>query len=277
MFPWSVMRNRMLFEGEGVNSGGGGSNSNDGGTQNNQQGDGSNNNNDDGTNNQNNVDDPLNLWDSDDNDDGQGGNNQQQQLDNNNSNNNQNAQTAEEAINAHLDSLGFSSGIDPQTIMQELQDGNVEGLNNAITGMGRQAYQAAVNSLIPVMNRKIEAGIADAVNKSKTVMNSRDAISMLEQAIPSMANPAIAPIGKAVMAQALKKNKGDVPAAIKMTKAYLKAAFEMTGNDLDLNTPPVTTPGSRRRGNSNNGQNNNQNSNNNSREEEIDWSDVFAG
>ena len=256
MYPWAVLRQRRVFSPDDAI---GTSNVNP-----------SQNTNDVNSNNQDNVDDPLDLWLNNDEEDT---NPVENDANNNNVQQQQQqtaAQTAQEAINAHLDSLGFTADLNPQTLLQELQEGNTESLANAMTSVGKQAYQFALQNLIPVMNRKIEEGIEQAVAKSRGVMNSRDAVSLLEQSIPSMANPAIAPIGKAVMAQALKKHKGDIPAAIKTTKQYLSAFTKETMPDLDLDPPP-RTPGNSGRPNGSGG----NRRNNTKQSDEIDWQDVF--
>lgn len=136
-----------------------------------------------------------------------------------------------------LQSLAFAP-VFSNEVAQQIADGNLEGVNGAITQLGRDSVRNAVTMSAQLMQvhgqhilSQVEAMIQDR-------LGGRDNDAALEQAFPQLAtNPAMRPMVTEVFAQAMKHSGGKREAALDLTRTMLKFMGQGVNKELGLTEP----------------------------------------
>lgn len=124
-------------------------------------------------------------------------------------------------------------------ILTQIAEGNVQGLNDAITNSHRVAMQQSLQMSVGIMQR-LAGQMMDAMDRRiNDSLTTRDNSQTLEQEIPIAKQPGMRPIVDAVFQQALTRSKGDRAAAITLTRQMMQAMHgNMQGDNTGLNIPP---------------------------------------
>jgi len=139
--------------------------------------------------------------------------------------------------------MDFGSVMTPD-IQSELQNGDFTNFNASMN----KTMQKVVEQTVMLTAKMIDhAGQTTKKDVSQLVtghISSNDAKRALFAAIPAARDKAIAPIAEGVMAQALRRTKGNVDQAVDMTKKYLAAMAKATSSSLGITVVPQGEPGS---------------------------------
>lgn len=136
-----------------------------------------------------------------------------------------------------LQNLAFTPVFNNE-ISQQIADGNLDGVNGAMTQLGRDSVRSAVTMSAQLMQvygshimSQVEALIQDR-------LGGRDNNAALESAFPQIAtNPAMRPVVSEVFAQAMKHTGGKREAALDMTRTMLKFMGQGVSKELGLSDP----------------------------------------
>lgn len=145
------------------------------------------------------------------------------------------AKNPDEILNEHIKGLNLADGIDMQKLQTDLATGSTESLQAALTQVAGNAYRASMLNSTKIMDAKIDAAIASAVNQSEGKFKTADAIRQLHAALPFTAQPAIAPVAKGVFGQYIKKGSS-IEDAIKQTQNYFRETAKLSAKDVGLHT-----------------------------------------
>lgn len=208
-------------------------NTNQNGGEGNQNTSGEGNQNNGGENN-NEITTPLHtgLWDNPSNEtDGEGNQNTGGEG-NQNQNQNQGSKTPDEIMQEHIASLGLTSNLDVEGLIEALNQGDTKPLVSAIETAAANSYKAAVNSLSGLMDQKINAAVEKATAQAEGNVNSNMALREMHAALPFTDAPDLAPVADAVMTKLINNGK-TVSEAIKGTNDFFKAITEQGMNHFD--------------------------------------------
>lgn len=195
---------------------------------------GSNNN----TTNQNNMSTFVDLWNTntEQNKSTDGVAQQQQQS--------QTQQTQQQDPNAQFDtyiqSLDFTSGIDTQQLIADLNEGKLDSFNNALRTVAANAYKQSLLDSQKIIQSKVNEAVQRAVEQSKGSYRSDMLVKDLHTQFPFTAAPEIEPVAKAVLNQLI-DNKGMEPnEAIKATGEFFKHLTKKVASTVEI---PDLVPG----------------------------------
>jgi hypothetical protein len=114
----------------------------------------------------------------------------------------------------------------------------MEGANTRIGDMLKQSVQESVAmsaQIVEVFARQMESRVEQMINDRLGGEKNTEA---LQQAFPSMSDPAMAPVIQGVFNQAMKHTK-DRAKALDMTRDMLKAMGQRGAKDLGFDKPPA--------------------------------------
>ena len=84
---------------------------------------------------------------------------------------------------------------------------------------------------------------AEITRQVRGHQSTSEATNAMQAAMPFTTNPSIAPIAEGVMAQALRREKGDIGKAVKLTQRFFTEMIPITASDLGVRTIPAGSPG----------------------------------
>ena len=149
--------------------------------------------------------------------------------------------TPQEIFDEHITSQNFLRDIDVEKIASELTAGNTDSLKASLGSLAKNVYTSALTNMNTVIDKKVEAGIAKAVEQAKGNIGSDFAIQAMQRKLPFTAKPAIAPMATQVLEQLIKKGKS-VDDAVDGVNQYFRETAKLYTKDL----PPQSRPGSGR-------------------------------
>lgn len=135
---------------------------------------------------------------------------------------------------AQFDSNVFT----PEALTALNENSDLTAVNNNMAKFGQSVMRQTTllaAQLMQAFGNQMEAKFESMLNQQ---FDGREADADLVRSIPSAANPAVAPMVKAIFKRALGISKGDRKAAIDMTKEMLKFQSQSMSGDLGLDVPP---------------------------------------
>jgi len=218
------------------------------------------------TNNEDNVDEFENFWQLDkDNTDQSTASNFQSQSQN------QNGQDpSRDRFREHLDTLDFMKNVDMDKLRQDFENGSAENLPTAMKTVAENAYTQALIDSSKVMDQKVEKAVEQAVQKSRNEIGSHQMKEFMEEQLSFTKDPAIGPIARGVMQQALQKNGGDKWKALETVKNFFERASKVTSKDLGFEQVPRGRP------RNNSGNNPGPSRGQRTDDDEMDWLKILS-
>jgi hypothetical protein len=122
-----------------------------------------------------------------------------------------------------IEGASFGNGVFTKEILEQIAEGNVEGVNTAIA----KSNQEVIRQAIPVFGKLMEAVVSRQARefdaRIQQILQGDKQTAKLEEQFPEAKDPAVRPIVQRVYDQALSNNKGNIDKAISDTKGMLKA------------------------------------------------------
>lgn len=170
--------------------------------------------------------------------------------------------SAAQAFSNHVDGIDF--GADPAAMMEAVRGGDVEAFSEQLKNMQVGIYKAGMLDANKMMQQTSGNLKTELQNNTETTISSNKIISQMHKDLPYTAEPAYAPMAKAVLSKLLSKKGMTTEKAIKETGDYFSQMANKVGGNMN--------------GNLNNAnQNNNNQFGNNSQDEEMDWVSFMGG
>jgi len=171
--------------------------------------------------------------------------------------------SAAESFDKHVAGIDFGSN--PEAMMAAVRDGNVEGFAEQLVNMQKGIYKAAMLDANKMMQQTTGNLKTEMQNNTETVISSDKLISQMNGALPFTAEPAYAPMAKAVLTRLLSKKDMTPEKAIKETGEYFSNMSKAVGGNMNGNL----------------GNNQHSNSNNQfgdaTQNEDMDWVQFMGG
>ena len=145
-------------------------------------------------------------------------------------------------FNTYIESLNLGDGLELATISEELNQGNTDSLNKAFGQVARSVYRQTMIDVNRVMDKKIEQGVAKAVEQSGNAVQGNMAVDKMKGILGFTKDPTISPIASAVLAQLIKKGKS-VDEAIVGVEAFFRTTANISAKELNRRNPPQSRPG----------------------------------
>ena len=124
-------------------------------------------------------------------------------------------------------------------IATQIGEGNLDGVNQAISQLGRDSVQQSVLLSTEIMQAYGKHLIGQVEAMIQQSFGSRDNDSALMAEFPQVAsNPAMKPMVEGIFNQAMKHSKNDRAKAIAMTRDMLKFTATGISGELGLNNAP---------------------------------------
>lgn len=144
--------------------------------------------------------------------------------------------SATEAFNQHVASINFGS--DPAAMMEAVRAGDMEGFAEQMKNMQIGIYKAAMIDANKMMQQSTNSLKSEMQSNTETTISSQKLIGQMNAALPFTAEPAYAPMAKAVLTRLLSK-KGMTPEkAIKETGKYFSDMANRVGGTMNGNLSP---------------------------------------
>ena len=169
------------------------------------------------------------------------------------------AATASETFNAHVATIDF--GADPAAMMEAVREGNLEAFSEQLANMQKGIYKAGMLDANKMVQQNSAGLKTELQNTTETTISSNKIISQMNESLPYTAEPAYAPMAKAVLSRLLSKKGMTSEKAIEETGKYFSGMANKVGGNMNGNLP---------RGN------NNQ-FGNESQDEDMDWVSFMGG
>lgn len=147
---------------------------------------------------------------------------------------NQQQPNANDAFANHMKGIDFTNGVDLSTVQADLQEGNMDSMQAAMSQVAQNSYKAAMTNMNQVVNDRVTKAVEQAVAQSSQNLDGREAINSLNTALPFTKEKAIAPLANKVFQQFARAEGATVQSAIKKTKEYFAQTFITAQDDLDL-------------------------------------------
>ena len=145
-------------------------------------------------------------------------------------------------FNTYIDGLNLTDGVELAAISEELNQGNTDSLNKAFGQVARSVYRQTMIDVNRVMDKKIEQGVAKAVEQSGNAVQGNMAVDKMKGILGFTKDPTISPIASAVLAQLIKKGKS-VDEAIVGVEAFFRTTANISAKELNRRNPPQSRPG----------------------------------
>lgn len=171
-----------------------------------------------------------------------------------------------EVFDEYIKGLDLASGLDMAKISGDLNQGNTESLDNAFSTIASNTYRQAMVDMSKVIDQKVEAGVAKAVQQSSNASQSDMAVKHMNTELNFTKNPVIAPVASAVLAQLIKKGKSTED-AVNGVREFFKQTSQLSAKELGRQNPPHSRPGNQRFDNP---------VNSDDAENEIDWMETLG-
>jgi hypothetical protein len=124
------------------------------------------------------------------------------------------------------------------TMAEEMSQGNFTNFNQNLQNYGQSIARQTIQQVVPILKAVRDQIMNDVGTKVTGEFGSREDSAALIKAIPSAANPKVAPIVKPIFDQAMKVAKGDRTRAIEMTKTMLQMTNSTLVEDTSLGIAP---------------------------------------
>ena len=139
-----------------------------------------------------------------------------------------------EAFAKHVEGLGLTSGIDANSVMEAVRNGEPDALQQAFSQIASNTYRHAMVNANKLVQQQVEKAVEQATEKATSSMDSKNAVAEMHRALPFTKDEAVAPMANAVLKQALDKTGGDVQQSLKTLEGYFKAFYDHASGDLGL-------------------------------------------
>lgn len=171
-----------------------------------------------------------------------------------------------EVFDEYIKGLDLASGLDMAKISGDLNQGNTESLDNAFSTIASNTYRQAMVDMSKVIDQKVEAGVAKAVQQSSNASQSDMAVKQMNAELKFTKSPVIAPVASAVLAQLIKKGKSTED-AVNGVREFFKQTSQLSAKELGRQNPPQSRPGNQRFDNP---------VNSDDAENEVDWMETLG-
>lgn len=153
--------------------------------------------------------------------------------------NNNDSGTPEDVGKTVAESIAnFKAPLFTKEIGEQLAEGNLEGANAHFQTLSQQMMQQAVIHSTRIM----QAFGADLLKQIRSEIDgkftSKDDAQTLEQAFPSMRDPAMRPVINGIFQQSLRHSNGDRSKALEMTRDMLKTLGKTGQKDFGIEPGP---------------------------------------
>jgi hypothetical protein len=139
-----------------------------------------------------------------------------------------------------LQGMTYATPVIDQSVAAEMAEGKYDSFNERMTQMGRDTARQTLAMSLTVMRAVRDQIMAEVNGQLSGTLSTRDNDAALVVAIPSAANPKVAPMVKGIFAQAMKVSNGNREAALSMTKEMLKMSNQEFLGDSSLGIPART-------------------------------------
>jgi len=180
------------------------------------------------------------LWNTDSsNEGGQNGNGSQPA---GNQGGQQNGNTnPEEVFNNHVKNINFTDGVDVNSVMTAMQNGDTEAFGTALRQIGENAYRQTMMDSNKILNSRMDKFKSEVNDSVSTATATDKAVSQLNSELPFTKDAAYAPIAQEVFSRYLKQKDMTVEKAIEKTGDYFQSLSGAVGKGT--NTPPSQRSG----------------------------------
>lgn len=144
-----------------------------------------------------------------------------------------------QTLSTALTNMRFSDGdFMTPTLAEEMSQGNFTNFNQNLQQYGQNVARQTIQQVVPILKAVRDQIMADVGQTVQGEFGSREDSAALVKAIPSAANPKVAPIVKPIFEQAMRVAKGDRAKAIEMTKTMLQMTNSTLVDDSSLGIAP---------------------------------------
>ncbi len=150
---------------------------------------------------------------------------------------------AQIAFDEHVASLGLAPNFTPEEIQALVDTRDPAKFTETLGKMGERIYRQAIMDTNRIIESRIGEAVDAAVAKATGVYQTDQFVQKLNAALPFTADADISPVAQGVAAQLVKKGKTPEE-AIEGTRRFFKKVGQLSAQDLGINTPPRTGPGS---------------------------------
>lgn len=154
--------------------------------------------------------------------------------------NNQQSSENNLSIEDHIKSLGLTEGVDLHKLQEDLSEGKVDSLNEALSAVAAKTYQQAMLNMNAIVDAKVQEAIQAATENASQLMSKQQQKQLLQTELPFAKDPAIGPIAETVFDRFLQKGKS-VEEAIKGTAEYFSHMHKTASEYLSPNAPGSTS------------------------------------
>lgn len=137
-----------------------------------------------------------------------------------------------------LTNLNLGGPIFTDDIMAKAAEGDVKGLNDAISAQSKAAVQHAVMMSAELMKAHQDVMLSRVQTMIQEALGGRDKQQTLESEFPQLAsNPAMRPMIQGIFDKAMENSKGDRAAAVSMTRTMLQYMGKEGSKDFGFKPP----------------------------------------
>lgn len=141
-------------------------------------------------------------------------------------------------LNQQLAALDFGTvAFDAETV-QQINDGNFEGINKRLQDFGTNAVKQSLALTVSILQPLTEQILGMVDERINGTLSGRDDSDQLVRDFPTAKDPKIRPVIDNLYKQALKNTKGDRGAAVEQVKSMLTLVNQSTADDLGLEVAP---------------------------------------
>lgn len=139
-----------------------------------------------------------------------------------------NQRSAGDEFNNYVESLNFSDGIEMDTIVQDLQQGDHKSFQGALSKAGQNAYKKAMVDSHKMIKESVSKAVNDAVGKARGHTQADMAIREMNSKLPYTKDKALAPVAEGVLKRFMEKGQ-DFETALGSVDKYFRRTGELVG------------------------------------------------
>lgn len=147
-----------------------------------------------------------------------------------------------DTLQTKISAMDFGGTVSDE-VKQQIGEGNFEGLGAMMNKVGQEAVLQGVVMAAKMMNTNQEQMKAEITRQVRGHQSTSEATNAMRAAMPFTEKPEISPIAEGIMAQALRKENGDIGKAVGLTKRFFTEMLGITASDLGVRTVPSGNPG----------------------------------
>ncbi|MGL5935883.1 MAG: hypothetical protein ACRCZI_09715 [Cetobacterium sp.] len=137
-----------------------------------------------------------------------------------------------------LNGLSFGEPIFNDEIAGQINEGNYQGIQERLNGMGQQIVREALAMQVQILRPFAEQLLEQVRNETQQTFTSRDNKESLVTLFPAAKNPVMAKTIQPIYDQALKNAGGNREKAVAQTKEMLRFMAGESAADLNIDVAP---------------------------------------